>query len=92
MKESKLNDVTQIGVEVVNSPKFAAGLSAYLLGVNWVELFSESFKYASSFIAFITLIVVLRNHILTHKKLKMELEILAEKNKKGGDDGETSKG
>ena len=89
MSGNKFQDLTVIGQEILNSPKFAAGLSAYLLSVNWIELFSETFKYASSFIAFVTLIVVLRNHILTRKKLQLEIEKLTrEANKsKGEQDG-----
>ena len=89
MSESKIHDLTMIGQEVLNSPKFATGLSAYLLSVNWIEMFSDTFKYASSFIAFVTLIVVLRNHILTRKKLQLEIEKLTrEANKsKGESDG-----
>lgn len=89
MSGNKVHDLTVIGQEILNSPKFAAGLSAYLLSVNWIELFSETFKYASSFIAFVTLIVVLRNHILTRKKLQLEIEKLTrEANKsKGEQDG-----
>lgn len=76
----KINQVAQIATEITreaaNSPKLATVLSGYILGVHWLDALSEAFKWASSAMAFIVLCLVISNHLLTRKKLKLEIQQL----------------
>ncbi len=81
-KTKQVVDVAgEMAREAVTSPKFAALLSGWILSVHWLELLSDVFKWASSLLAFCALCLVIGNHWLTRKKLKLEVAALEEKNK-----------
>ena len=66
----------EIAAEIANSPKTATLLSGYILGVHWLDALSEAFKWSSSAMAFIVLCLVISNHLLVRKKLKLEIQQL----------------
>ena len=71
-----VNVATEIAREAANSPKVAAALSAWILGVNWLDVVPDIFKIISSVLAFVILCLVVGNHLLTRKKLKLEIKAL----------------
>ena len=65
-----VNIGTEIVKEAMSSPKTVTVLSGYILGVHWLDLLSEAFKYGSTALAFLALCLVTNNHFLTRKKSK----------------------
>lgn len=62
--------------EVLCNTKVVMCISGYVIGVNWIDLFSEVFKYTSSAAAFIALVFVIMNRRLERQKLKLEIKKL----------------
>lgn len=81
----KINQAVSLAAEVTreaaSSPKVLVGLSAWVISVNWVDALSTAFKVGSSLLATVAIVLVIGNHWLTRKKLKMEIEELRSKKK-----------